>query len=169
MFVTARQHDITSRRPSVDQDATMTHDSGNLPPDLTFGVDPDSSGALRRALGAAINAHHASTVPHSTERFVLHVHDQDGDLAAGLSASLAWGWLFIEALFVADAYRGRGIGRALMIRAEDQARAKGCHAAWLDTFQARGFYAALGYESFATLQDYPPGQSRHFMRKRLVP
>jgi len=81
---------------------------------------------------------------------------------------LSWGWLFVEALWVGEALRGRGIGRALMAGAEDFARAKDCHSAWLDTFQAVGFYTRLGYERFGVLEDYPPGQSRHFLRKRLL-
>ena len=36
---------------------------------------------------------------------------------AGLSGMLAWQWLFVEALWVSDAWRGRGIGRALLTQA----------------------------------------------------
>ena len=77
--------------------------------------------------------------------------------------------MFVDGLWVGEGWRGGGLGRALMARAEDHARARHCHAAWLDTFQARGFYEKLGYESFGVLDDYPPGQSRHFLRKRLRP
>ena len=88
-------------------------------------------------------------------------------LRAGLVGVLSGGWLFIESLWVDDALRGQGIGRALMASAEDHARAQGCHDAWLDTFQARGFYEQLGYVAFAELENYPQGQSRHFLRKAL--
>ncbi len=39
--------------------------------------------------------------------------------------------------------------------------------AHLDTFsfQARGFYEALGYEVFGRLEEYPPGHERYFLRK----
>ena len=67
-----------------------------------------------------------------------------------------------------DDWRGQGVGRALMGHAEAHARERECHSAWLDTFQARGFYEALGYVPFGELEDYPPGQSRYFLRKRLV-
>jgi hypothetical protein len=45
--------------------------------------------------------------------------------------------------------------------AEEEAAARGCHGAWLDTFefQARGFYERLGYTCFAELGDYPVGSS----------
>jgi hypothetical protein len=57
-----------------------------------------------------------------------------------------------------------------MSLAEREARSRGCHGAWLDTFefQARGFYERQGYTCFAQLPDYPPGFSRFFMKKALI-
>jgi hypothetical protein len=48
---------------------------------------------------------------------------------------------------------------------------RGCHGVWLDTFtfQARGFYERLGYSVFGAIEDYPPGHSRHFLKKDLRP
>jgi GNAT superfamily N-acetyltransferase len=146
----------------------MTHDAAGLPSGLHLTFDPDPSAETRRTLGAAINDFNARAAPLVTERFALLLHDEAEALAAGLSGVLAWGWLFVDALWVGDALRGHGIGRALMAGAEDYARGKDCHSAWLDTFQASGFYEKLGYRSFGVLDDYPPGQSRHFMRKRLI-
>ncbi len=49
-------------------------------------------------------------------------------------------------------------------------RAHGCHAVWLDTFQARAhFYEALGYTVFGALEAYPDAQTRYFLRKTLPP
>ncbi|MDP3936617.1 MAG: hypothetical protein Q8R92_00595 [Deltaproteobacteria bacterium] len=44
-----------------------------------------------------------------------------------------------------------------------------CAHAHLDTFsyQARPFYERHGYTLFATLDDYPPGHKRYFLRKAL--
>jgi uncharacterized protein (DUF924 family) len=36
------------------------------------------------------------------------------------------------------------------------------------SFEARPFYEKRGYEVFATLDDYPPGHSKFFLRKRLT-
>jgi GNAT superfamily N-acetyltransferase len=145
----------------------MALDPAFLPAGLHLTFDPAPSLETRRALGAAIDAFNARVVPLDVARFALLVHDEVGELAAGLSASLSWSWMFVDSLWVDDAVRCRGIGRALMAGAEDYARTKGCHAAWLDTFLARGFYEKLGYETFGVLEDYPAGQSRHFLRKTL--
>jgi GNAT superfamily N-acetyltransferase len=134
---------------------------------LTIDTDPPTG--FRGELGQRINAHHSETVPHAARRFALALRAADGALLAGFSGVMSWGWLFVEAVWVDAALRGQGAGRALMARAEAHALAEGCHAAWLDTFQAEDFYLALGYERFGVLEDYPAGQRRAFLRKRLVP
>jgi ribosomal protein S18 acetylase RimI-like enzyme len=137
-----------------------------LPAALRLSFEPAPSPDIRRVLGEAIDAFNARTVPQDARRFALLLHEGER-LAAGLHGVLAWQWLYVTTLWVDDAWRGRGVGRALLTRAEAHAAAAGCHSAWLDTFQARGFYAALGYREFGALEDYPPGQTRCFMRKRL--
>ena len=90
-------------------------------------------------------------------------------MIGGLWGRTVYDWLFVELLFVPDALRGRGVGSEVMKRAEDEALTRGCHSAWLDTFefQARGFYERLGYICFAELRDYPAGVTRYFMKKAL--
>jgi len=82
-----------------------------------------------------------------------------------------YGWLFTQLLVVPEHLRGGGIGKELMMQAEREAISRGCHSAWLDTFefQARGFYEKLGYVSFGELQNYPIGFSRFFLQKSLLP
>ena len=131
--------------------------------------DPAPSPDVRATLAREINGFHARTVPHDSTRFAVLLRGEDGALAAGVMGVMSWKWLFIEAMWVGDHLRGQGLGRTLMSAAEAHALKAGCHSAWLDTFQARHFYLALGYETFGVLDDYPPGQSRTFMKKRLGP
>jgi GNAT superfamily N-acetyltransferase len=65
---------------------------------------------------------------------------------------------------------GTGLGRQMLLQAEQEAIARGCRGAWLDTysFQARRFHERLGYAVFGILNDYPPGQKRIFLHKVLV-
>jgi N-acetylglutamate synthase-like GNAT family acetyltransferase len=146
----------------------MEQSATGIPGELRLSFDAAPSAETRITLGQEINAFHARTVPQDAQRFALLLRDETNALVAGLSGVLSWQWLFVEALWVGDAWRNRGIGRALLAKAEAHAVGAGCHSAWLDTFQARGFYLALGYQQFGALDDYPAGQTRHFLRKRLV-
>ena len=146
----------------------MTDMDEDGPAGLAMTLDADPDLGFRAELGRRINAFHGETVPHAAQRFGIALRDGQGRLLAGLSGVMSWGWLFVEAVWVDAALRGSGAGRRLMARAEAHARAAGCHSAWLDTFQAEGFYLALGYERFGLLEDYPAGQRRAFLRKRLV-
>ncbi len=55
-----------------------------------------------------------------------------------------------------------------MMLAEQEAVKRGCRYAHLETidFQALPFYQKLGYEIFATLQNYPPGHVRYSLTKK---
>lgn len=97
------------------------------------------------------------------------LHDEREQTIGGMWGATSYGWLFTQILFVPEHLRGRGFGTRLMRLAEEEALARGCHDAWLDTheFQARPFYERLGYACFGELPDYPQGHSRFFMRKSL--
>ena len=133
---------------------------------LTLEMDPPM--AFRAGMGQAINAFHSQTVPFASSRFALALRDESAGLAGGLSGAISWGWLFIDAVWVHADLRGKGAGSALMARAERHGAAAGCHSVWLDTFQAKAFYLRLGYSEFGALEDYPNGQTRYFLRKRLA-
>ena len=145
----------------------MTPKAASPLPGQNVQIDPAPSPEIRAALAREINAYHSRTVAHESTRFAALLRGHDGALTAGVMGVISWRWLFIEAMWVGDDLRGQGIGRTLMTAAENHALAAGCHSAWLDTFQAKDFYLALGYEAFGELDDYPPGQSRTFMKKRL--
>jgi len=83
--------------------------------------------------------------------------------------SIWGGWLHISYLWIDEAVRGRRWATRLMDRAEAYARERGCHSVQLDThsFQARPFYERRGYEVFGTLDDYPEGHSKSFLKKKL--
>ena len=88
---------------------------------------------------------------------------------AGLVGYTAWGWLFTEKLWVADALRGRGLAGKLLTAAEGEAVRRGAKGGWLDTFnpKARMLYERLGYEVCGEIPDFVAGRSRYFMKKLL--
>jgi GNAT superfamily N-acetyltransferase len=95
--------------------------------------------------------------------------NERGETLGGLLGSIWGGWLRVSYLWVDEAVRGGRWGSRLMDRAEAYARERGCHSAELDThsFQARPFYERRGYELFGTLDDYPKGHKKFFLKKKL--
>jgi GNAT superfamily N-acetyltransferase len=98
------------------------------------------------------------------------LRDGRGALIGGAHGYVNWNWLFINLVWISESVRGGGHGRRVLLALEQAARERGCTHAHLDTFsfQARQFYEKLGYEVFSTLEDYPPGHRRFFMKKALA-
>jgi GNAT superfamily N-acetyltransferase len=94
---------------------------------------------------------------------------RDGRVLGGAAGDTHYGWLYLSLLWVDETLRGQGWGRRLVHRFEAEAAARGCDAAWVDTyaFQAPEFYEKLGYRPFGRLEDFPPGSARLFYWKRL--
>jgi GNAT superfamily N-acetyltransferase len=98
------------------------------------------------------------------------VRDRQLAVVGGVIGTTNWNWLHVALFWVAEPLRFTGMGSRLLAAIEREARSRGCTRAHLDTFsyQARPFYERNGYEVFATLDDYPTGHKRYFMRKSLV-
>jgi GNAT superfamily N-acetyltransferase len=103
------------------------------------------------------------------EPLCVVARDTSGALVGGIFGEIYWSWLNIRVLWVAPASRREGLGSRLLARAEDEALARGCHGAFLDTFtfQNHGLYLRAGYQIFGTLEQFPNGHSRYFLRKSL--
>jgi GNAT superfamily N-acetyltransferase len=95
--------------------------------------------------------------------------DAQGKLVGGLIGSTNWGWLHVDLLSVEANLRGLGYGSKLLETAENIARERGCTFAYLDTFsfQAQAFYEKHGYEVWGSLEDFPLGASRIYLKKSL--
>jgi len=109
--------------------------------------------------------------PEDYRPLVIILSNRDtGEVLGGLWGGTNFAHLHVDLLFVPEKLRGTGLGRQMLLQAEQEAIARGCRGAWLDTysFQARGFYERLGYAVFGILDEYPPGQQRIFLHKVLV-
>jgi GNAT superfamily N-acetyltransferase len=97
------------------------------------------------------------------------VRDAAGEVAGGIIAGTRWKWLEVATLWLREDIRGRGLGRALLLDAEEAARAAGCDRAILTTlsFQARGFYERLGYQVIGVQKEWLPGVDHFAMVKEL--
>ena len=94
----------------------------------------------------------------------------DGKLIAGLNGYMtAFKILYIDTVFVEEAYRRQGVGTELLREAERRAEKLGANIIRLDTFnwQGRDFYKKLGYEEVGEYSSREDGFSEHFFVKRL--
>jgi GNAT superfamily N-acetyltransferase len=108
--------------------------------------------------------------PLQREQLALAIREGE-HLLAGLSGEIFWNALYVHALWVAEQHRHQGYGRALLMRAEELARERGCDVVHLSTFefQAPDFYTALGYRPFGELVGVPRGSRRIWFAKALRP
>ena len=99
---------------------------------------------------------------------VLVRAQDDARVLGGVWGRTSFQWLFVELLFIPDSLRGQGLGTQLLEAAENEAKARGCLGAWLDTFSpdACRFYEQRGYHLFGVIADYPTGNARSFLSKR---
>jgi GNAT superfamily N-acetyltransferase len=126
---------------------------------------------LRKAIVAPLVVYNISQAGPSQNRpIVVLIKNAAGEVIGGLWGHTGYDWLFTQLLIVPASLRGQGVGSEIMQLAEEEAIRRGCHGAWLDTFefQARGFYERIGYECFGELPNYPAGFLRFFMKKMLV-
>ena len=137
---------------------------------FTLNLSDVADESVRKAIAAPLVRFNESQAgPSGNRPIVIELRGEDGSVAGGLWGATAYGWLFTQLLVIPEKSRGEGLGRRVMSMAEAEAIKRGCHAAWLDTFefQAKSFYEQIGYSCFATLPDFPKGFSRYFMRKDL--
>jgi putative acetyltransferase len=97
-----------------------------------------------------------------------------GDVAVGCGAVVRKdGYGEIKSMFVDEAARGAGAGRALLAAVEVRARAQELALLRLETGvhqdAALGLYRAAGYREVGPFGDYRPDPLSVFMEKRLAP
>jgi ribosomal protein S18 acetylase RimI-like enzyme len=126
-------------------------------------------GPVRRQLIKGLIAFNTSVLGKGKYKSLTVTLRQGKDIIGGLAGYTWMGWFFVELLWIADKYRGKGHGRSLMSKAEAEARKRGVRNVYVDSFsfQAPRFYKKLGYKEFGKLKDFPAGHSRHWLTKAL--
>jgi GNAT superfamily N-acetyltransferase len=134
--------------------------------DVTASPSPEELAVIGEGLTAFNDA---DVGPSERKPLAVLIRDVEEKVIGGLSGYTAWGWLFTQWLFVPETLRGEGMAGKLLSQAEEEARARGCHGAWIDTFSplARKAYMRQGYEVFGELPEFPKGRTRTFLRKAL--
>jgi GNAT superfamily N-acetyltransferase len=142
---------------------------------MRFELTTTPSSADARGLSEGIVDFNRRAVPDLEEvsaevKFFVFVRDAADTVIGGVRATCYWNTLHIELLWLSDAARGRGAGRALLERTEAFARERRCQLALVQTtsWQARPFYEKCGYACFGTVEGLPRDHATHFMHKRLI-
>ena len=122
------------------------------------------------AIGQGLTAfNQADAGPANRVPLAVLVRSEDGMLVAGISGYTAWGWLYVQWLWVEEDQRGQSLAGQMLESAEAEARNRGCHGAYIDTFNPHALhvYQKAGYTVFGTLPNFPPGRTRSFLSKNL--
>ncbi len=90
-------------------------------------------------------------------------------LLGGITGYIGWDYLYIGVLWVSAKYRRKGLGKKLLIEAENFALSQNIKNAFLGTtdFQAKDFYLKQGYEIFAVRKNFPLNYRNYSMKKNL--
>ncbi len=129
--------------------------------------DPLDLAVLEERLAAAAVA---AVGVGEEQDFGIFVRDDDGQILAGVCGTIWGGCCQVHALWVDDALRGRGLARALMAEAEDEARRRGCRLVMGLTYDVliADFYDRLGYRTVGFIEDCPAGTTTRWYRKDLI-
>lgn len=138
--------------------------------ELAISVTGTPSADDLEIIGRGLSAFNDADVgPADRQPLAVLARNGSGELVAGISGYTAWGWLYVQWLWVAEDQRGQRLAGRMLAAAEAEARVRGCHGAYIDTFSpvALKTYERAGYAPFGKLEDFPKGRTRTFLQKPL--
>ena len=104
----------------------------------TIDLSDVANEQVRNEIVAPLIAYNISKAgPNDGRPLVITIRDSHHKIIGGLWGNTGFQWLFTQLLLVPESLRGRGLGADLMHRAEAEAVDRGCHGAWLDSFEPR--------------------------------
>ena len=133
----------------------------------------DALDAYQKPLYPA-ESHHGIDMAALMQPHVVFAVARDGvGVAVGCGAVVVHaGWGELKRMYVSPTQRGLGIGRAIVLRLESEALARGCTVLRLETGilqpEAIGLYGRLGYRPRGPFAEYAPDPLSVFMERRLA-
>ena len=124
---------------------------------------------FRFILDAVRGFNRAQTRNDPPRQIACFLRNEHRQILGGVQGSL-WGRsMHIDALWVDETQRGRGLGSQLMKAVESYAVSHNHPLVYLETasFQALPFYQGLGYEVFGELPEISKGETLFFLKKEL--
>lgn len=123
----------------------------------------------RETILSGIKAHNNALLgPTDRRDLFIPLTNAEGRVEGGLVAYTGRGWLYVEMLFVPEHRRGQGLAGALLQRAEDEAKVRGCKGAYIDTINpdARRAYERQGYKTFGSIDNFTGDYAITWLMKR---
>ena len=142
--------------------------TGNPILTLSEAREPQAEAVIRHGL-ATYNATRFRPSDNTTLD-VLVRKDNSGKVLGGLLGHTSYRLFFLDVFYLPEELRGAGLGSRIIALAEDEARRRGCTAAFVYTvtFQAPEFYERHGYRRFGEVVCPPDGATRIFLSKTLA-
>jgi len=137
---------------------------------VTISLTAEPTAAELATIGEGLTAFNEQDVgPANRTPLAVLAWNQAGTTVGGISGYTAWGWLYIQWLWLDEAHRGQGLAGKLLDAAEAEGLRRGCHGAYIDTFNpvALKVYQRAGYLPFGKIKDFPKGRTRTFLSKPL--
>jgi GNAT superfamily N-acetyltransferase len=128
--------------------------------------DPADLALLEERLAAASVA--AAGVDPEQE-FGIFLRGDKGEILGGVSGIVLGGCCELQAMWVDDPLRCRGLARALVAAAEADARSRGCALMMLHAYDVltHGFYERLGYRTVGVIEGCLAGRAARWYAKDL--
>jgi ribosomal protein S18 acetylase RimI-like enzyme len=145
----------------------LSEPTGGLP-ELVVEDSPDAAdlALLEEQVAAAAIAAAGLGEEHE---FGIFARGDDGSVVAGISAIVWGGYCELQAMWVQESLRNRGLAHALLAGAEAEARRRGCALVMFHAYDllARGLYERLGYETVGIIENCPAGSAARWYRRTL--
>jgi len=161
-----KEYILMKRLDTID-DSTRDHDSDR------FKIVEDSSEEakkiVQRGLGSNFDAHAGKILEKYPQLgFNFIVRKDDGVIVGGITGYTTLGTMYTDELWIAEAFRRKGLGKAVLEKAEALAKERGCIAnqSTCLTFQNLEFFKKMGFEFYGHTDAYPNGVIEYFLIKR---
>jgi ribosomal protein S18 acetylase RimI-like enzyme len=119
----------------------------------------------------ALYDHTRHAIDRSDARGVGFVIEDEAGRTVGVAAGFSWGGICdLKQMWIDEAFRGHGYGRALLSAFVDEAARRGVRRIWVAShdFQAPGFYEKAGFKRIAEFEGWPEGYSNVVLCKTLT-
>ncbi|HFL2714598.1 TPA: GNAT family N-acetyltransferase [Legionella pneumophila] len=133
-------------------------------------IDVEQLNQQDKFIREGIVTFNAPFIGSKPDRYSIYVKDNDGTIIGGAIVFAHNSSIYIDVLWVADNFRGIGIGSEILAKIESETIKRGIPASTVDTFsfQAETFYIKQGYQQIGTIQNYIEGHDRIYLRKLLI-